>query len=436
MSKRKSYRTIITIWLGWILVIFGYQAYVTNRLDIVRPDYARSWTVNETLAGSQASKIYLNEPFLNSHVSWDSEYYLAIADGGYENPEIHRIGTYFTTGRTTGFWPFVIPTGVTGIREGVPLSYAFFPFYPLLIRALSAPLSILSMNPIATVTLAGVIVSLLGSLAGMLALYELARDELGEDGGLRAAFYLLIFPSGFFLAQVYTEGLFVGLAFWSLVMLRRGRLNWAAILAVLATFTRAIGVTLVVPLLISWIRKEEWRDLDLEWKQIYFNGIPWRIIGKFLIALSPILVFSLWKISYYGMAFGKVEEEFFGRGLLSLGSSFNSWSDSVKDIFGANPQAAAYYIVEWFGIILGFSACIIGFRRHPDLALFGFLAVFLSFTSGPAQGMHRYILAAPPVFLFLSRIGENKAFDRIWSILSILIMGVLAALFSFDMWTG
>jgi hypothetical protein len=64
------------------------------------------------------------------------------------------------------------------------------------------------------------------------------------------------------------------------------------------------------------------------------------------------------------------------------------------------------------------------------------LVVLLSFTSGPAQGMHRYVLAAPPLFLFLGRLGNNKAFDRVWTIASILLMSTLVILFTFDMWTG
>ncbi len=55
----------------------------------------------------------------------------------------------------------------------------------------------------------------------MLALFDLTRDSLGEDGALRAVFYLIVFPTGFFLIQVYTEGLFVGLAFGCLAMLKR-----------------------------------------------------------------------------------------------------------------------------------------------------------------------------------------------------------------------
>ena len=152
--------------------------------------------------------------------------------------------------------------------------------------------------------------------------------------------------------------------------------------------------------------------------------------------LAPAIAFLLWRVSYYGMAFGRVEEEFFGRGLLSLGYAFVAWSSAFRDMFSANSQAAAYYAVEWAGIILGLTACIVGFRRHPDLAGFGLAVVLLSFTSGPAQGMHRYIMGAPPVFLFLSRLGENKVFDRAWTLASILLMGMYALLFSFDMWTG
>jgi hypothetical protein len=305
-----------------------------------------------------------------------------------------------------------------------------------MIRVVAVPLSLLGLNQIATATLAGVIVSMLGTLAAMLALYELAKDELGEEGGIRAAFYLIIFPSGFFLAQIYTEGLFVGLAFCSLALLRKKRRGWAVILAMLATLTRAVGVALMIPLLMAWWNDGKWHELDMEWRQIYYKGLPWRAIWDGLVAFAPLLVYLLWRISYYGMAFSIVEAEYFGRGLLSLGYSFIAWSYSVRDLFGSNPQAAAYYALEWFGILLGFTACIAGIRRHPDLAWFGLAVIFLSFTSGPAQGMHRYILAAPPVFLFLSRLGKKTAFDRTWTIASTLMMGVYAILFTFDMWAG
>lgn len=432
---RAGRRPVFFIWLGWALIMLGYQIIIPARLNLQRPDYALQWTPTETTAVSQRGKIYLNEPFLNRHVSWDSEYYLAIAVGGYADPNILHVGEEFAASAGT-FWPFVIPQSGGSPRAGISLSYAFFPFYPLLIRLLALPLSLLGLNAIATATLAGVLISLLGTLAAALALYELGRSELGEAGGLRAVFYLLIFPSSFFLAQVYTEGLFIGLAFSSLLMLRRGHRGWAALLAVFATFTRAVGVVLVVPLLLSWLEEGEWIEADLEWRQIYFRGLPWKVIGHAALVLAPVFAFMLWRISYYGLAFNRVEEEYFGRGLLALNSTYFAWRNALQAVFGNNPQAVAYYFVEFVGIFLGFTACIVGFRRHRDLAWFGLLVVLLSFTSGPAQGMHRYVLAAPPLFLFLGRWGENPAFDRVWTIASILIMGMMSTMFMFDMWAG
>lgn len=437
MFKNPNHRNIFGIWLGWALIMLAYHNLLPARLTVQPPDRALEWTATETMPGSQYGKIYLNEPFLNRHVSWDSEYYLAIAVGGYEDPSPMRIRSNTGTSSTGGggFWPFVVPPQ-SAERPGISLSYAFFPFYPMMIRLFALPLSLFGMNTIATASLAGVIVSMLGTLAAMIALYEFARTELDESSGLRAAFYLLIFPSGFFLAEIYTEGLFVGLAFSSLLLLRRGYRGWAALLAVLATFTRAVGVTLAIPLFISWIKDAEWLELDMEWKQIYYRGLPWRIVVNGLVATAPIIAFFLWRISYYGLAFSLVEEEFFGRGLLSLGYTFIAWKDGFMEIFGNNPNAAAYYFVEWLGIIIGFAACIAGFKRHPDLAIFGFLVVFLSFTSGPAQGMYRYVLAAPPVFLFLSRLGKNPIFDRIWTIASMLLMSMMCIMYMFDMWAG
>jgi hypothetical protein len=437
MFRNPSHRTILGIWLGWVVIMFIYQLMIPARFDLARPDYALQWTAGETLPNSQAGKVYLNEPFLNTHVSWDSEYYLAIAVGGYEDPGIGRINVAWgNVSSGGGFWPFIIPSSAVQGIGGISRSYAFFPFYPLMIRLFSYPLSLLGMTPIATATLAGVIVSMLGTLAGMLALFEMSQAELGKDGGLRAAFYLIVFPSGFFLAQVYTEGLFVGLAFSSLVLLRRGNRGWAVLLAVLATLTRAVGVALIIPLINSWVRENEWRELDLEWRQIYYHGLPWKAIVHGLVTLTPLLVFVIWRVSYYGMAFGKVETEYFGRGLLSLGSSFLNWTHAFQDLLGDNPQAAAYYAIEWGAILLGLTACILEFRHNPDLAWFGLMVVLLSFTSGPAQGMHRYILAAPPIFLFLSRLGRREAFDRVWVIASILLMGMMATLFTFDLWAG
>ncbi len=417
MLKNPSIRTILITWAAWVLIVIAFQALAVARFQPKWPDRALDWTETETSSTYQNDKPYLLGPFMNQQVAWDSEFYLAIAVGGYDDPKVRSIS-------------------VPGTDQKYSLSYSFMPFYPFAIRLVAWLPRLLGMEPIAAATLSGVALSALGSLLGMLALYDLAREELGEAGGLRAAFYLILFPTGFFLLQIYTEGLFVGLAFASLALMRRRRFLWAALLAALATWTRAVGVALIIPLLIIWFQEGWWMDLDLEWRQIYFKGLPWKDIGRGLVFFTPLLAYLAWNYSYMGRGFQLVEEFYFRRGFLSLGTSFYNWSTAFSSIFSGNSARSVYYMIEFGGILLGLVACFAVFRRYPGLAAFSLAVVLISLTSGPAQGMHRYILTAPAVFIFLSRLGKKEAFDRAWTLGSVLLMGLMAMLFAFDFWVA
>lgn len=141
--KDPSHRTIVAIWLGWAIVMLLFQAYVPARLELTRPDFALSWTPGETGQGGQAGRDYLTEPFLNAHVAWDSEFYLAIANVGYNDPAVRMIRVSFEDASAQpGFWPFQVPKPVADSNQ-LSLSYAFFPFYPLIIRFFAVPFSLL-----------------------------------------------------------------------------------------------------------------------------------------------------------------------------------------------------------------------------------------------------------------------------------------------------
>jgi len=434
--KNPTVRTILLIWLGWLLLVIGFQALATARIDLQWPDRAQGWTTTETAkyeGNYQRDRAYLMEPFMNNQVAWDSEYYLGMSVGGYDDPLVPALSpdgwfipNYITHIPTVGYQ-----------NQILSLSYAFLPFYPLVVRLFSIPLSLLGMNVIATATLAGVLVSALGALAAMLSLYDLSRDALGEEGGLRAAFYLIIFPTGFFLAQVYTEGLFVGLAFTSLAMLKRR--NWwaAALLACAATLTRAVGIALIIPMLMTWISTREWYHLDQEWSQIYHSGLPLRPFLRALLAFSPLFVFLIWKFSYLGVAFDYVEANFFGRGYLDIGGSFYSWANALRSMLSLkNPQHSAYYFTEFFGMIVAVIAILKARKNFPELAWFSIAVFLISWGSGPAQGIHRYVLAAPALFVQLGAWGKHPAFDRVWTIASLLLMALLATVFAFDFWVA
>ncbi|HKY54026.1 MAG TPA: mannosyltransferase family protein, partial [Anaerolineales bacterium] len=295
-------KVISGIWLSWVIIVIAFQALATARLVPVYPDRAQEWTTRFTGEGYQRDHVYLLEPFMNHQVAWDSEYYLSIAVGGYDDPKSPHLTPQ---GDITVDSGNQVSRSGSSFNQSISVNYAFFPLYPWMMRIFAFSLQVFGMNPIATATLAGVIVSALGALLGMLALFELTRDSMGDETAFRAAFYLIIFPTGFFLIQVYTEGLFVGLAFACLAMIKRKYWLAAAILGVAATMTRAVGVLLLIPMVMAWVRTGEW--MELEWRQTFDHGMNFKPMINGLLTLSPLIAFVIWRFSFLGMAFNHIE---------------------------------------------------------------------------------------------------------------------------------
>lgn len=414
--RSSSLKKLVLIWFLWALIVLGFQGIVSARYQPNRPDYATEWTQYETARNSQKDKDFLTEPFMNHQVAWDSEFYIGIAVGGYDDPRI-------TTGE--------LPDGTK-----MPLSYAFFPFYPATMAAVAVPLKLFGLNPIAAAALGGVIVSLLGTLLALFSIYELSRKELGEDGGLRTAFYMLIFPSSFFLAQVYTEGLFLGLALGCFVLIAHKRFWAAALLAALATLTKALGLALIFPLFLGWASTVDWRLLRGQAVDATKSRIAALNLPALLSLILPVLTYLAWNYFLGEKAF-LIEHEHFGRGLFNwpgvlrgLDMMFTSFRD------GSISDRTVYYAIEAGGAVLAVVACLFTARRYPGLTLFSLLLLVLSISSSAPQSIIRYVLAVPVMFIFLSRLGRSTVFDRSWTVFSLLMMAMLVSLYTFDMWVA
>lgn len=402
-------RQLVCLWLIWLLVLWTYQAAVVARYQLQRPDHVLGWTAGI----DSVSRPYLTDPFMNTQVSWDSEFYLSIALQGYDDPKV----------RTAPPLPEAKPP-----FDKLSINYAFFPVYPLLIRALAIPLNFLAasgISPVGIATLAGMIISALGTLAGLLALADLTQSgQAKERANLRAATYLLIFPSSFFLAQVYTEGLFVGLSFGCLALSERKRWGEATGLATIAVLTRAVGVLLVVPLGWAWM------------KRVWQEGFTLQAVGQGLLLGIPVLVHLTWRASFWGEAFGIVQRQFFGCQLLNFQKALPLWGQGVLALFGDNPAATVHYAIELAAVGLGFTACLMTLRRYPAISIYGMAIMLTSTTCGTAWSISRYILTVPSVFLVLNQLGRSELFDRLWSMISLLLLALLTTLFCFDFWAG
>jgi hypothetical protein len=409
--KKSAVLTIFLTTIFWAIVVIGFQWVATTRMALTPPDSAVFWSSTETMPYSNEGKIYLLEPFMNRQVAWDSEYYVGIAVGGYDDP---KAGV--TTDRATGK-PYI-------------KNYSFFPFYPYVMRVFAFPLKFFGFNPLAAASLAGVIVSVLGTAAGLIALYDLTRSNFDVEDSLRATFYALIFPTSFFFAMVYTEGLFIGLAFWSLALAKRKQWLLASILGLFAAWTRAHGAALALPLLVIWLQQIKWREplkVQLDWK--------WFTQGAF--ALLPLAGYIIWRLSPLGVGWQHLQDILFGRGLMTIGNSIHAWGIALSYGFTKGGGAGLIYLwIDLLAIVLTLTASIWLLRRDLPLGLFSLAIVLLSVCSGATNSMARYMIIAPALYIFLAQLGKNKTFDRVWTIASTLLLGMEAALFAFEFWVG
>jgi hypothetical protein len=182
------------------------------------------------------------------------------------------------------------------------------------------------------------------------------------------------------------------------------------------------------------------KPTDPDWNWINLELQPIRkfllSFSKMLLAFAPLIAFLIWKFSRLGLSFDFVEARYFGRGFLNFGGAFYQWSEAFKSMFVGIPARTAYFLTEFIGLVVGVVTCVACIKRYPEIAWFSLAVLIISWGSGPAQGIQRYILAAPAVFYMLARWGRNPVFDRAWTVFSTLLMGLLAMLFAFDFWVA
>ncbi|GHH77656.1 hypothetical protein GCM10018793_26290 [Streptomyces sulfonofaciens] len=159
-------------------------------------------------------------PMLSSE--WDSAWYLRIAEHGYAH----------------------VAHGPADLVHGHPdglgrqaRDLAFFPLYPMLVRALATVLP----GPAAA---AGVVLAVLASLVAAWGVFAVGDRLYGRRAGVLLTVLWAALPTGLVQWMGYTESLFTALAAWSLHAVLTGRWLWAGALAALCGLTRPTGVAL------------------------------------------------------------------------------------------------------------------------------------------------------------------------------------------------
>lgn len=152
-------------------------------------------------------------------VSWDSQWYRAIAANGYGYTRLHPDGRSLS-------------------------DYAFFPLFPLLERWGSQLLGLRIVD-------VGLAISALSGLAAAAGIYLICARLYGHRVGLLTTFLWGALPVAIIESMPYTESLFTALAAWALLSVIRKRWLAAGVLALLAGLTRPTGAAVALAVMVA-----------------------------------------------------------------------------------------------------------------------------------------------------------------------------------------
>jgi len=288
--------------------------------------------------------------------------------------------------------------------DGAPKNtWAFFPVYPLLVRALGG-------GGDTSFAIVAVLTSNIAFLAALLAVAAAGR-ALGaaDDVVERATWYLALFPTSYFFSLPMTESLFLLLSATAFLAAARQRWWAAGLLGGFAAATRVIGICLLPALLlIPWQRRER-----MSKQQLWLVAIP---IGL---------------LSFIGYLYARTGDP------LAFVHAQTLWGRTARFAM-AFPNSGLVLSKPWNFIALNIAAALLMItagvwfliRRQWSYAAYTLLSVLIPLSSGSVQSLARYAAVDFPLFYWLAGTARTPMRDRALTAIFVALLGWLLALFT------
>ncbi|MGZ5338724.1 MAG: mannosyltransferase family protein [Thermoleophilaceae bacterium] len=349
----------------------------------------------------------LADPLVSPLARWDAVWYLRIADSGY---------------------------GGSDTRS------AFFPLYPLLVRALAMPLG----GTPSALLVAAYAVALAAFVAALALLYRLVALELGRPLARPALLLLAVFPAAVFFSAPYAESLFLALAVGAFLAARTDRWAWAGACAAGAAATRSAGVLLLLPLAMLWWDSRGRRARDAAWLALAPLGLAAYALFLGLSegdALRFLDVQDAWSRELTVPLAGAWD------GLVAAWDGLRQLASGQKqtvyfEAAAGDPYRIAATNLMLFGtLVFAVAACVGVLRRLP--AAYGAwvalsLALPLTFPvkPQPLMSLPRFVAVLFPIFMWLALwCEERRATERV-AALSAVGLGLFTAQYASWHWVS
>lgn len=277
-------------------------------------------------------------------------------------------------------------------------SAAFFPLFPMAIRAVSF---VLGGHPFG----ASVIVSNAAFYGALVVTYLLTAMELGVRRARTTVVLLVFFPTSFFFLMPYSESvflLFAVTAFWGA---RRGRWVLAGAAGALAALTRSVGLILAPALAIEALhRRAEGR------------GPAWPgLLAAGATGLGTAAYLGWWELKAGDWLAPVTRQANWEREFSwPLSTLWNGTRMAFRYVGDTN---GGYWLVDWL-IVVPFLAlsvyALARYRPSYGVYLWGGLLIPLTFvfTDRPLMSMPRFVLPLIPAFWGAAELSERFRVPR------------------------
>ena len=310
--------------------------------------------------------------------------------------------------------------------EGGRNNLAFFPLYPMLMRAGGTLLGSRQED----FYFAGIVVSWLAFAGAMVLIYKLARLDLEERAAMRAVLYAAIFPFAYLFGLVYSESLFLLGLVGAVYAVRTKQWLWAALAGAAMTATRVTGVVALPGLaLIAWTAAgSDRRDQLRAALAIAGCTLGFVIYSAYNYALSgtPLAWYdAITRWNYTP-----------GHNPIAMPLSVLSRAITSPVQYLAGETMAPYDTLNTLAAIGALCLVPLVWRRFgPGYAVIVLGGLLLPLSSGQLEGLGRYTSVQFPVILALASVkGETRqmlwiAFSAIWYAVCLSLFATVHPLF-------
>lgn len=388
-SWRRWYpREIFVPWLlsRLVLVLVGLLAMFLIRHAPVEG----AWEIGGD--GNRAhvvGRISHHHPFVNMWSRWDASWYEDIAEFGY----------HFSSDKQS--------------------NAAFFPLYPLLVRAAHF---VVHSHKTMWWFVCGIIVSNTALLGCLSYLFLLARMEFDEATARRAVLYLLIFPTTLFLSAVYAEAVFLFFIVGSFYHARRRQWWRAGVLGMLAAVSRPPGIMICAGLLVEYLMQ-----CNFSWRKVRWNVLS--------LGLPPLALGSFF--AYLRFSQGSAAAAVQAQGTWGLG--LQNPLRTIAPFFRPGsviPQIQGTYVDLGFTLIFLVLVVAVVWRFRESYAAHSVAMLIFITMWRSLESMPRYVLGIFPAILLLAVLGKNEAFHRAYVPFSACLAGLFMAVFAVWGWVA